>query len=125
MTILDVLKMILLKLKSLDKFIFYDLQIDKTKHFTYSQLKSFILSSGFTLDDFGKIDFGLFNAPGVLVDCENLKYIYLDSSLKLDGSSLFFSMFKKLNKDVDVGLLDIEYENNLSTAISNKIFKNL
>lgn len=117
--------MVLLKLKSLDKFIFYDLQTEKAKNFNYSQIKSFLFSIGFTMDDFGKIEFGLFNAPGVLVDSENLKYVYLDNSSKLDGSSMFYSMFKKLNTDTDVGLVDIEFENKTTASINKNRFKNL
>jgi len=117
--------MVLLKLKSLDKFIFYDLQVEKTKNFNYSQIKSFIFSAGFTLVDFGKIEFGLFNSPGVLLDIENLKFVCLDSSVKLDSSSIFFSMFKKLNSDKDVGLVDLQFENSTATSLINNNFKNL
>lgn len=108
--------MILLKFKSLDKFLFSDLQVDKSKIMSYTQLNKYLITCKFNFKEIDSIFHDLFSKPGIILLPDTKVYQILENSEKLNSNSLFGSMLKKLNYSEDVGYIDSEFQNSTYTA---------
>ena len=108
--------MILLKLKSLDKFLFSDLQVEKSKTLSYVQLTKYLVGCNFNSKEIDSIFHILFHKPGIILLPDTKVYEVLENYENLNSSSLFTSMFKKLNYSEDVGYVDSEFQNSTYSA---------